>query len=105
MRRKLLVGLFTGVVLLWTTVLVFLLLPSDQGRLPASEHSYSRLEYGVEEKIMKQKDGDEPSLISNQDQPEDILRDIKGTRAWVEDVSEDGRLSIDTLLDHLNAME
>ncbi|MBN8236946.1 hypothetical protein JF544_16930 [Halobacillus kuroshimensis] len=106
MRKKLLIGLSACVVLLWTTVLVILLLPRDSGRLPASEHSYSRLDYGVEEKLMKQVDRDNPSaILSSEGQPEDILGSMEYTQSWVDDVTEDGKLSIDTILEHLDSME
>lgn len=102
MKKRVIFGLIAGTVLVWTSVLItFFALPSE-GAFPVEEHAPSLGETAGEKQMTSQMADAflDKQPASNGEAPT-ILGGVKITKSWEEDVKEDGKLSIDTLLETL----
>ncbi|SFJ11626.1 hypothetical protein SAMN04487936_10147 [Halobacillus dabanensis] len=102
MKRRILFGLIAGAALVWTSVLItFLALPTE-GDFPVEHHALSIGETVGEKQMTSQMASafldKQPAPIG---EPPTILGGVKITKTWEEDVKEDGKLSIDTILETL----
>lgn len=104
MKKWGLIGLGSFTLIIWSAVL-FIFLTNPSAELPAENHSFAA-PVSNEKQISKQKfvahfNGRNGSDVK-EEKEDTVLGEQIITSSWVEDVSEDGKLSIDTVLESLN---
>lgn len=103
MKKRVLYGLIAGTVLVWTSVLIIFFAFPSEGAFHVGEHSPS---FGktVYEKHMNHQTANAflDKQSASYDEAPTILGEVTITKSWEEDVKEDGKLSIDTLLETLD---
>ncbi|WP_226583761.1 hypothetical protein [Halobacillus litoralis] len=108
MKKRLLIGLTAGTVLVWSSVLVLWLdipgIKQDMSREQVTDHSPSL-------SAVKSLDDQSTSGFLNREgtsrhiQSSNKLKTLMYSKRWIDDVEEDGKLSIDTLLESMNLRE
>ncbi|WLR46012.1 hypothetical protein LC065_10285 [Halobacillus litoralis] len=101
MNKRIIIGLISGTVLIWASVLTVFILTSDTNVLESGEHGFTR-SMTMGKNLNDQSTAD---FFERNQGVENATRTIIGektlTKDWVHDVREDGKLSIDTLLESL----
>lgn len=103
MKKRVLIGLTTGMVIIWSSVLVVFFGFLDTRVLIANSHSYSSEEFQYTHKSL---DSDTltsyfQSKSSEYSGSPTVMGSEVISQRWIQDVKEDGKLSIDTLLESL----
>ncbi|MGR9049057.1 hypothetical protein ACQ4XT_10550 [Halobacillus faecis] len=101
MNKRIIIGLISGTVLIWASVLTVVIQTSDIRMLESGEHGFTR-PMTMEKHLNDQSTADFFERIQGVENDTTTIFGGKTlTKAWVNDVREDGKLSIDTLLNSL----
>ncbi|MCA0982469.1 hypothetical protein LCL89_00240 [Halobacillus yeomjeoni] len=104
MKKWVIIGMGFSTMVVWVLVLFVLFRPLEPSTL-ASLHSYSEVSLTVHEKDAGKIMSSRYDSLDKEQAPEQEVPTVIGERIitenWIKDVTEDGRLSIDTLLDSL----
>ncbi|SDN75580.1 hypothetical protein ACJA3J_15920 [Halobacillus sp. SY10] len=102
MKKRIIIGLISGTVLIWSSVLAVFFLTSNAKVLDSKEHGFTRSIHTEGKSLNDQISAD---FFERNIEVDNEVRTIIGektlTKDWVNDVREDGKLSIDTLLESL----
>ncbi|GEN51788.1 hypothetical protein [Halobacillus faecis] len=106
MKKRIMVGLISGTALIWGIVLSVFFLSPDTKVLDSEEHGFIRaidpegksLNHSLAADFFERNMGVENEVST-------IIGERTLTKDWINDVREDGKLSIDTLLDSLELNE
>jgi hypothetical protein len=101
MKKRVLFGLIAGTVLVWTSVLIIFFAHPSEGTFHAEEHGPSLGETVYEKQMNSQKASAFLKQTSSYNEASTILGSVAITKTWEKDIKEDGKLSIDTLLETL----
>ncbi|MYL50376.1 hypothetical protein GLV98_12830 [Halobacillus litoralis] len=102
MKKRIIIGLISGTALIWASVLTVFFLTSNVKELDSRDQGFTR-SINTEGKSLN--DQVAADFFERNIEVENEARTIIGektlTKEWVNDVREDGKLSIDTLLNSL----
>ncbi|MBX0359049.1 hypothetical protein [Halobacillus sp. Nhm2S1] len=102
MKKRIMVGLISGTAIIWGIVLSLIVLSPDATVFDSKEHGLIR-SFDTEGKSLNHSlaAGFFERNMGVENEVSTIIGDRALTEDWINDVREDGKLSIDTLLDSL----